>query len=226
MQSKELIGLSMAENRLTIDQAIKGTHLRAIKLIMGEAQTIKSLAGYLTTVADYFNVQANLTTDQAIMTAGLIIETHPYLTIEDIMIAMREAKSRIEGYEKPYGMIDGSLIFSWINTYIDRREDWLDKIRQQEKDAQKNELVEASSMIFKKLAQHPKLIGSEDKPEPKKLEQNRTMEGWIRQVKEISVEFTDEERHEMIKKLHRQNMFGAYTELIEFLKQQHNGNSD
>ena len=220
MHSEDILNLALVESKLSIEQAIDGTQIRAITLIMGEAEMIKSIAGYLQTVADFFNVQSNLTRDQAIMTAGILIEMHPLLTIQDVMVAMKEAKAQIDGYKKPYGMIDGSVIFGWINTYIDRKHDKLDQIRADQKAEEQNEWYEAGTAVFEKLAENPNQIGKEKKPELKtKAPFPSSQEKFEEHVRATVHEYTKKQIAELIKRLHRQNIHGAYNDLLQFLRE-------
>lgn len=56
--------------------------------------------------------------NQVLITAGLIAENYGQLKIDDLKLCFNQAKMGV--YGQPY-RIDGNVIFSWLNKYIEDR---------------------------------------------------------------------------------------------------------
>jgi hypothetical protein len=164
MEQKNTLQLSIIENSLTIDKAVNGSTLMKMKRDLGTPCIVKGLSGYLKTISEFFNSTNNLSIEQAIMTASMILNEYPDLTIEDIMFAMRQARARKPGYDKNYNCIDGSVIMGWIQTYIDERWEYLDYKRHQDRLNESDILKEGLREVFSHI--DVSTIGKEKKVQP------------------------------------------------------------
>lgn len=66
-------------------------------------------------VVDFFNASNTMNDSQVATTTDLIIEEYPYLKIDDLKLAFRNAmKGR---YGEIYNRLDGSVIMGWLKQY-------------------------------------------------------------------------------------------------------------
>jgi len=130
------------EQSMTIDKAIAGSQIEKMAKVMGYANLVKALSGYIKIASEFFNRNQNMTEVQAIQTAGIIISEFPMLTVEDLVMAIKEAKSSKYGYEKVYSGVDGTVICQWLNYYFDRKMDRVEAQYKEQKKQWHNEMYE------------------------------------------------------------------------------------
>ena len=199
----------------TIDHAINGTQLIKFERVIGRDKAVALICDMIIAQAGFFNLPNTVTVQQALEIAEMIIQENPYLTVEDIVIMFREAKMQKQGYEKPYGRLDGSLIFSWLNNYIERKLDRQDEIREREKKEHQNALHEAGANILEKLSPTitAMLNRNQDKPRPP-VSGIMTQEKHLQFVRENISNMTIPELQTLVVKFRNQNMFGSYKDIL------------
>jgi len=132
---------------ISIRQAIEGYQIGKFIAEVGMANAVHVVADFIKRQVESFGLQKTITDNQIFEAAKLIVQEHPLLTVEDIAMMFREAKMMKDGYEKPYGRIDVSLIFSWLNNYLDHRLDNQDAEYLQEKKQQQNDAFEMAANL-------------------------------------------------------------------------------
>jgi len=73
----------------------------------------------LTDIVAFFNVGKTMTPNQLAQTTELIIENYVFLKIDDFKLLFTNAKKG--DYGKVYDRIDGNIMISWIDTYLNDR---------------------------------------------------------------------------------------------------------
>lgn len=201
---------------IKIDQGINGTSLIKFKTNVGEKSAKAFLAGIIIKNSKFFNLVDNLTEGQSIEIADLLITEYPYITVEDINIMFRYAKTGKPGYEKPMSRLDGSVVFRWINTYIEEKLDRIEFLASQENQAYKEEPI--SPEFLERVAS---LIKEKTEPkEPLKPINRISFNKHEQYLRENISHFTVPQIKETIKHFTNQNMFHDCDKLIEFLNEE------
>lgn len=81
----------------------------------GEEKTKAAINAILADLVLFFNVGKSMTELQVRQTTDLIILEKPHLSLPDLQVCFRRAKSGV--YGKLFDRIDGSVIFDFINQY-------------------------------------------------------------------------------------------------------------
>jgi hypothetical protein len=84
----------------------------------GDETTTSLLILILNDVIDFFNVNNTMNGNQILTTAEMILDDYGYLKIDDFKLCFNRAKRGLFG---PVYRIDGNVILSWIETYINDR---------------------------------------------------------------------------------------------------------
>jgi hypothetical protein len=91
-----------------------GTYQRSA----GEENTKAVMVIILSDVIDFFNVSNSMNANQVMNTIEIILDNYGYLKIDDFKLCFNQAKRGCFG--QIYRM-DGNVILSWIETYINDR---------------------------------------------------------------------------------------------------------
>lgn len=160
------IGFAMEEKNLSIEKAISGTLLKYLSKNGQEANLMILLSTLILKTASFFNIGKNITEDQAINTASLILEKYPYETLEDFVMVFKMAKKGELG--KVYDRIDPQVIFEWCNQYFDKKAEARENIHLKQKqkyisEADKTPLTDKAKEALKHFtSQQPKEEPSEN----------------------------------------------------------------
>ena len=113
------------------------------------------LTTIITAQVEYFNLVEKMTSAQLVETVNLFFIEYPNLTIEDVILCFRKAKTSQPGYDKPMSRVDGSLIFRWVNRYesekLERIEEIRDAERQSHRDESKDPIAENVLVRIKEI---------------------------------------------------------------------------
>lgn len=93
-------------------------------------------------VSNYFNVAHAMNKEQAVQTAGLIMDKYPVETLEDFVMVFKMAKRNEFGTN--LHRLDGTVIFEWCARYFDLKYSRKDELRQREVKSEKAEALEES----------------------------------------------------------------------------------
>jgi hypothetical protein len=91
----------------------------------GEESAKAILVVILTDVIDFFNVSNSMNANQILATAEMILDNYGYLKIDDFKLCFSQAK---RGFFGPVYRMDGNIILSWIESYIEDRMKRADEI--------------------------------------------------------------------------------------------------
>jgi hypothetical protein len=124
----QLISLSY---HLTMADAIQAPTLRKLEKEHGKDNLAGVVSFLIVQTAKFFNIGNNLSEDQALETAYLMLDQYPYETIEDFTLMFREAKKG--KYGELYNRLDGQIIFKWMEKYLEEKAIYREKQHQQQK---------------------------------------------------------------------------------------------
>ena len=101
--------------------------LATINRELGLMQLKAALVFPIVDLLDFFNVPS-MSDRQIAQTINLIIETYPYLKMDDIVLCFKKVKKGSydsaktnESYERVYNRIDGRMIMDWLKRYDSER---------------------------------------------------------------------------------------------------------
>lgn len=77
------------------------------------------LEGWIVNLREFVNVGKRMTDMQTFETAMIVLQDYKYLTIADINLLFKRAKSGY--YGKLYDRLDGQIILDWFRTYDQER---------------------------------------------------------------------------------------------------------
>lgn len=124
--------IAKIESSLSIRQSIDcGIQLITMGEKFGFEETLKLLTRLIENTAGFFNVNNNLSANQLVQIAQSIVERFGHDNIEDIILALKDA--RMGMCEKVYGRIDGEIIIGWIERYMEKKAEELEKNHHQNK---------------------------------------------------------------------------------------------
>lgn len=93
-------------------------------------------------VSNYFNVAHAMNKEQAVQTAGLILDKYPVETLEDFVMVFKLAKRNEFGTN--LHRLDGTVIFEWCARYFDLKYARKDELRHKEVKSEKAAALEES----------------------------------------------------------------------------------
>lgn len=93
--------------------------LAEIRRDKGEAVTRSILVLLVNDTLDFFNVPETMNAKQVAITVDLIIDTYPYMQVDDIALCFRNAMKG--NYGRIYNRIDGQIILGWLREYNKER---------------------------------------------------------------------------------------------------------
>lgn len=85
----------------------------------GAAVTRSVLVLLVNDTLDFFNVPETMNAKQVAITVDLIIDTYPYMQVDDIALCFRNAMKG--NYGRIYNRIDGQIILGWLREYNKER---------------------------------------------------------------------------------------------------------
>jgi hypothetical protein len=88
------------------------------KRTIGEDKAKSVLVLILNDLIDFFNVSNSMNANQILTTAEMILDNYAWLKIDDFKLCFSQAKRGLFG--QVYRM-DGNVILSWIESYINGR---------------------------------------------------------------------------------------------------------
>lgn len=114
------------------------------------------LEGWIVNLREFVNVGKRMTDMQTFETAMIILQDYKYLTIADINLLFKRAKSGY--YGKLYDRLDGQIILDWFRSYDKERaaaavEDSINEAEKYKSDPYERTCtrMEASNHDFKKF---------------------------------------------------------------------------
>lgn len=90
-----------------------------------------ALSGLILLTAEYFNVQGNISKNQAVMIAGDLIQKHSLENIEDIILALQNIRT---SGNKLWGKFDAQTIFESMDLILDQKIDEREKVQAKAKE--------------------------------------------------------------------------------------------
>lgn len=106
-------------NSVTIADSLNAPTLRSLEKTIGKDDIVTVISMLILRTASYFNIGKNLTEDQALELAFLMIDQYPHETVEDFVLMFNRAKRFT--YGKVYDRIDGHVIFGWMASYLEEK---------------------------------------------------------------------------------------------------------
>lgn len=210
-KEKNLLEFISHERNLTVDIAIKSTHIEDLIRFTNEKDVLKAITGAILMAAEYFNVK-DMSDVQATQTASLFIEQFPMETFEDLLICLKNAK--IGKYGKIYNRIDGQLIFTWFREYLEEKYERFEQIKRKERDELQKETDEAFLPLLKQAIQ-------ESDNRPSKIIHRTTYESHFNQFSKIVKLFNKSEVQKSLEYYQKQEAsthYGQFSQYIELLK--------
>jgi hypothetical protein len=131
MANKMVAELVTYERRLSIDHALQSPSISKVSRQHGEVNVLKAITGALMVSCEYFNTTVPFTESQAVQTASLFIDQYGAESLEDILICLKNAKAG--AYGTLYNRIDGQVIFSWFQQYLDKKYERLEQMHHNKK---------------------------------------------------------------------------------------------
>lgn len=129
---KNPFAIAKIESSLSIRKSIEtGIQLKKMGEIFGHENTLLLLTRLIENTVSFFNVNNNLSGNQTVQIALVIIERFGHDNIQDIVLALKDA--RMGFCEKVYGRIDGEIIINWIVAYMEKKADELEKMHKSQK---------------------------------------------------------------------------------------------
>lgn len=118
---------------LTIADSIQAPTLKVLEKQYGKDDLATLISFMILQTARFFNLGNNLSEDQSLETAYLMLQNYPYETIEDFTLMFREAKKG--KYGELYNRLDGQIIFKWMEKYLEEKAIYREKQHQKQKTA-------------------------------------------------------------------------------------------
>jgi hypothetical protein len=123
----DAFAVAKIESSLSIRKSIQtGVQLQKMGEQFGFEDTLKLLSRLIENTASFFNLNGNLTGSQLVQISQVIIERYGYDNIEDIILALKNARMGL--CEKVYGRIDGEVVLGWIAQYMETKAEEMEKL--------------------------------------------------------------------------------------------------
>jgi hypothetical protein len=116
---------------LTIADSIQAPTLKVLEKQYGKDDLATLVSFMILQTARFFNLGNNLSEEQALETAYLMLQNYPHETIEDFTLMFREAKKG--KYGELYNRLDGQIIFKWMEKYLEEKAIYREKQHQKQK---------------------------------------------------------------------------------------------
>jgi hypothetical protein len=120
---------------VTMDRAVKGLAINQMVKSgqIKSTEVVTVLTGLIISTARYFNLGMNISEDQAIETAFLLMEKYGYESIQDFVMMFRKAK--MGEYGKTFNRIDGQVIFEWMGMYMEEKAAYRERLHRKKKNS-------------------------------------------------------------------------------------------
>ena len=197
------------------------------------------LAHLIKSQSEFFNLIDNISDKQSVDIADLLLKEYSNVTIEDLVICFRFAKTGKPGYEKPMSRLDGRIIFNWLNEYLDEKYARIEETEKAKSHDYKTGEVESPEVlnhiqeIIKKTTTVNSVVGlsieaskrldaeiAKRKTPAKEYKPPfpRSFEEQERSIRENIQEYSDAQIEGLIKTFRSHNYSIAYSQLIDFLE--------
>ena len=113
----DAVEFALIEKKLTIAEAMKGSCIMQVEREIGENSILKLVGLLLLKTSNFFNIGKNMSEDQAIEAAGLLLEEFKYETMEDFVMMLKMIKTGAFG--KMYDRFDGAIVLSCMREYVE-----------------------------------------------------------------------------------------------------------
>lgn len=212
--------VAQIEMALTVKGSIeRGLQINSYVSDNGGRDAMKLIMMLISNTAMFFNVNNNLNEHQMVQIAQAIIGRFGYDNIEDIVLALKDARMGL--CDKVYGRIDGEVILGWIERYMERKAEELEKIH--------NNFKKTTSEISPEVLKLAKQIissGVEIKKTQQTVVDERVWLSWFNENKES---MTLKQLNKIKSDLESNNIFmnGVYEETINWINErmQHNAHA-
>lgn len=198
---------------LTVKGSIeRGLQINSYVSDNGGRDAMKLIMMLISNTAMFFNVNNNLNEHQMVQIAQAIIGRFGYDNIEDIVLALKDARMGL--CEKVYGRIDGEVILGWIERYMERKSEELEKIHHQHK----TKSIELSPEIAKIAAE---IAQKTTPPEPPVKPFAQTAENWLKWFDEFKTTLPVKDLKAIRFDLETNNIFrdGVYEDTISWINE-------
>jgi hypothetical protein len=206
------------KSAIKIDHGINGITLIRFKKDVGDDNALFLLSTLIKRQSEFFNLVDNITDKQSVDIATLMMEEFPFISVEDLVVCFRFAKTGKELYEKPMSRLDGRIIFNWLNQYIEEKYDRIELLEKQKNEDFKNEPI--APIILEKVAE---VMAEKEKriiTEKSITAPPMTAERHEQYLKDNIESMTKENIKSLIKQFDSRNLFGGNDKIIEFLKEE------
>lgn len=205
--------VAQIEMALTVKGSIeRGLQINSYVSDNGGRDAMKLIMMLISNTAMFFNVNNNLNEHQMVQIAQAIIGRFGYDNIEDIVLALKDARMGL--CEKVYGRIDGEVILGWIERYMERKSEELEKIHHQHK----TKSIELSPEIAKIAAE---IAQKTTPPEPPVKPFAQTAENWLKWFDEFKTTLPVKDLKAIRFDLETNNIFrdGVYEDTISWINE-------
>lgn len=192
--------VAQVESALTVRGSIEhGYQLNKYVALNSGRDAYKLIMMLITNTAMFFNVNGNLNSHQLVQITQVILERFGYDNLEDIVLALKDA--RMGYYDKVYGRIDGEVIINWVEKYMDKKAEEMEKLHH----ANKHKAPEMHADILK-IAKEAAEKKQQYQAPPKYTVDELTWKAWF---DENLDQFTVEELNDLKKQLINGSLHGA-----------------
>ena len=137
LQKNDAISYAIVERNLSIEKAAKGDSLKKIAKQVGERDMLITLSGIIMRSIDSMNISRNMTEDQAVEAASILMDKFGHDTVEDIILMLRKAKRGELG--ENYQRIDIQVLCGWMSQHLEEKAAYLEKQHQNKKHSDKGD---------------------------------------------------------------------------------------
>ncbi|GEM_PF-3332512 len=199
LAANNFLAVARIENSLSIRGSIEGGN-QLQKLVRSNWEVVmKLLSRLIKNTAIFYNVSGNITDDQLVMISQTILDTYPGDNIEDVILALKTA--RTGRYGKLYGRLDGEVILNWISQFLETKSEEMEKLHH----ANKHKAPEMHTDILKLAKEAAEKKQQYQAPR----EQLVSQKTWLNWFDENFESFTVSELLELKKQLVNGSLHGA-----------------
>jgi hypothetical protein len=206
---------------IKIDQGINGTSLFKFHKEVGMGLAVGFVADMIMKQSQFFNLIDNVTDKQCIEIATLMVQDYPNITVEDIQIMFRYAKTGKPGYEKPMSRLDGRIIFNWLNEYLDEKYTRIEELHKHESQQYKEEPISEEGLkVLQSISDafDKKLEKARERKNTEDQEKIKITAGKHEQyLRENIQHFSNADIESTIKQFESRNRWNSYKDILEFL---------
>lgn len=156
INNNETVELVKAERAIDFDASVNGLILKNLSKEVGEDQIVTVLTGLILRASSFFNITNNLSEDQAIETAYMLLDRFSTETIEDFVLMFKNAKAG--KYGKLFNRLDGQIIIEWMGLYLEEKAEFREKEHQKLKSNSLTESNEITKLIEVKIVENQRSV--------------------------------------------------------------------